>query len=69
LNHDAEVMGFTKGVTQFSDWTTEEFNRLKGAKFDREAFESMEKLEVTDTTPVANGVNWAAAGYVTYVKN
>jgi len=69
LSHDAEKMGFTKGVTQFSDWTTEEFQKIKGARFDKEAFESMEKLEFNESTPVSNGIDWRNSGIVTGVKN
>jgi len=62
-------MGFTKGITPFADWTTSEFNKLKGAKFDKAEFENMETLEVDESTPIANGVDWWHAGYVSSVKN
>jgi C1A family cysteine protease len=62
-------MGFTKGINKFSDWTKEEFNQLKGGKYDPKMLAGMEKLETGDNAPVSNGVDWRNSGAVTGVKN
>jgi C1A family cysteine protease len=62
-------MGFTKGINQFSDWTAEEFNKLKGGKFDPKMLNASEKVEFDAEAPVANGVDWRYSGGVTGVKN
>jgi len=49
--------------------TEQEFNRMKGGKYDESIFQTGEFLEFNESEPVPNGIDWRNSGAVTPVKN
>jgi C1A family cysteine protease len=71
--HDAVKTGYTQVVNKFSDYTPEEFNKMKGAlPHDSNLFESGVNAfplhPFDETAPVANNVDWRGSA-VTPVKD
>jgi C1A family cysteine protease len=74
LKKDAEIKAinenattFTVGHNMFSDWTADEYKQLLGYKVIEPLMDK--RVEILDTTNLADGVNWVTKGAVTPVKN
>jgi C1A family cysteine protease len=65
---NAESLGYTKGINEFSDMTAAEFNLRKGAKYDPSLWDGVEVA--TDAGLGApSSVDWRNSGAVGPVKN
>ena len=49
--------------------TAAEFNKMKGFRFDQEAFDALDVLPLDENEAVANDIDWRNSGAVTGVKN
>lgn len=58
--------GYFKAINEYSDWTPEEFKRLKGALYKPNTSRT---LLFSDNEAVPNAVDWRQQGAVTGVKN
>jgi cathepsin L len=71
MSHDSQATGYSKGITEFADFTETEFKNMKGAFYDHTLWttDAHPKLAYDPSTPVANGIDWRTRGAVTPVKN
>ena len=66
---NAQNSGAEFGITQFSDWTLEEFKAIQGAK-DIDLSEFPEQFEEIELEQAVNGpIDWRSQGKVNAVKN
>lgn len=73
MSHDPVAMGYTVGMNQFMDLTTEEFKAtmLTAKPISDQDYMTGEYLihDNEDTAGVPSSVNWVTAGKVSAIKN